>query len=120
MATNRILPLAAVSATAAAAGAIASRNGRATALPMPFSTVRRDRWRLVMIMGCSRLMRSRLARRRLGRRPAAHPKRGAPRDAGDVGADPVVVPRGVADDRAQRRHVVRLDATTERVRHEIL
>src|SRR5262249_51101354 len=50
MATNRSLPVAAVFASAVAAGVIASRNGRATVTPMPLRTARRDRCRFVMII----------------------------------------------------------------------
>src|SRR5205823_11915163 len=54
------------------------------------------------------------------RRATAHLERRASRDAGDERADLIVLFLRVPYDRAQRRHVVCLDAPAERVRHEVL
>src|SRR5262245_32065095 len=106
MKPRRVAGAAAVAASAVPAGIIASSSGSAIEAPAPFKTVRRERClRVKNIAAVLRFPLSLLQRRhRFGDGlPLAE---GIARDdAEDERFEAIVVSRGIAHDRADRRHV---------------
>src|SRR5262245_3298983 len=100
-------------AIAVKAGTIASSRGRLTVAPSPRRKVRRGSDIFVTIMAKSSLEILRVP-------GSSHHKRVARRDADDEGRELELVGRGAAHDAANHRHVVVLDAATERVGEQLL
>src|SRR5689334_359654 len=112
---------AAVAANAVAAGIIASSSGKPIAMPAPRSTARREM--CLRVMNISSSPRSSIGTRRFRvdrRCGAPHLKCRTGHDAHHQSLEPIVVGRGRAHDRAHARHVLVIERTTERVRHELL
>src|SRR5579884_1188026 len=91
------------------AGSMDSRNGSATATPIPCNIVRRDM--CCLVMNIFRLLS--------GGFGAAHFERRALHDSQDVTGKTVVVFGGIAVDRPHQRHVVILEATAEGICHQL-
>src|SRR5215510_5920667 len=104
---------AAVWAIAVKAGTIASSRGRLTVAPSPRRNVRRGSDIFVTIMAKSSLEILNVPR-------SSHHKRVARRDADDEGRELELVGRRAANDASNHRHIVILDAATERVREQLL
>src|SRR5216110_3503438 len=117
-ATKRsFLPESAAFANTERAGTIASRNGSATAAPMPRSTVRRDIVLFEINIRSPLPLTIGRGQRRFDR--FRHPERRAVDDAEHERRHAKVVLSGVADDRADRGHVGVLDPPSERVGHQV-
>src|SRR5919197_537428 len=116
--TNRGFGLAAVCASAVAAGTIASSSGSASVAPAPFKTVRREMCFLVrningaLLTGHAQL----IALSRLH----VHLKCLAPDDADDDRRQAIVRRCRIPHDRPDQRHVLILDATAEGIREQLL
>src|SRR5215467_12254169 len=136
MAPNRVLPLAAVCASAVPAGTIDSRNGSAIDTPTPRRNVRRDRcillmnisalWQLtndneqvtaeeeplhiskLLVVTCNLL----LLHSHLERITRHHTK--------DQRRESVVVLRSAVNDGTNRRHVEVLHGPSQRIREQLL
>src|SRR5262245_53044906 len=104
---------AAVWAIAVKAGTIASSRGRLTVAPRPRRNVRRGSDIFVTIMAKSSLEILRVP-------GSSHHKRVARRDADDEGRELELVSRGAAHNASNHRHIVILDAASERVREQLL
>src|SRR5580765_2514451 len=113
MPTNRFTGAAAVSRRGVSAGTIDSRSGSARVTPAPLRNVRRGMCFLVRNMIASpdsvRLKPDATSVNAL-RRLHSHLKLRALHDAEHDCRKPVVLPRGVPDDRPELRHIVELDA----------
>src|SRR5262245_9389553 len=100
-------------ATGVMAGAIDSRNGRATAAPIPRRKVRRGSDFLAMTIFEVSLIRSPGARRHFG--GGAHLKRYASHNSEDHGVEAVVLRFRVSDDGSDNRHIIMLKSPSERI-----
>src|SRR5579863_6615218 len=119
--TNRGLGVAAVWASAVAAGIIASSNGSASAAPLPLRIVRREMCLLVINMFAVFLLIS------LARSPLLalgqfhiHLERSALHDPHDDGRKLVFIARRIAYDRPYGRHILILHAASQRVGQHLL
>src|SRR3982750_465007 len=100
MPTKRLVAAAAVNRNGVSAGTIASSSGKANVTPAPRRNVRRGMYFLVRITSAL-LVRTCCVLVGLG----SHLKLRAADDAHHQRREPIVILRGVAHDRANRRHV---------------
>src|SRR5207249_3368622 len=113
-----------VSASAVAAGTIASSNGSATVTPAPLRNIRRGMCFFETNILAAPLFtlpvarRLRLTRNRGLRAPGIHLKRLALDDAEDERREAVVVACGIPRDGADQRHVLILDAAAQAIRQQ--
>src|SRR5262245_3256999 len=117
--TNRVLGLAAVCASAVAAGTIASSSGSASVAPAPFKTVRREMCFLVRNINGALLLTGYAQLIALSRLHV-HLKSLAPDDADDDRRQAIPRRCRIPHNRSDHRHILIFDAAAEGIREELL